>query len=324
MVTPNSTYYLNGVLVREKIIPDGTKWTNANYANACGFKVGQLYKSQTNIAKIKTVTIHNTEDIGWAADDGEAYTNFTILEGMNSTRVHFYVDDTGAWQNLRAGTSLCKNDATNVAEVSWHSGDGNAVDGGNLTSISIELIMNENKEHDAIAYDNCAKMAAWLLYHHNLTINDLVTHTYWVNKKAGKIFDDVDTQCTNLIYGKKWCPTYIFNSNDPSVAKKNWLAFKAVVKKYLDELINPSNTSTKTLYRVQIGAFSTQTAANNYLAEAKKNGFDGFVFKASEKIYRVQIGAFTSNTNAVNYLKKAKEAGFNGFIVTATSTVAAK
>lgn len=35
------------------------------------------------------------------------------------------------------------------------------------------------------------------------------------------------------------------------------------------------------------------------------------------KIYRVQIGAFTSKENAENYLEQAKKAGFNGFIVTA-------
>lgn len=35
----------------------------------------------------------------------------------------------------------------------------------------------------------------------------------------------------------------------------------------------------------------------------------------NNKLYRVQIGAFSSKTNAQNYLAKAKQAGFDGFIV---------
>lgn len=35
----------------------------------------------------------------------------------------------------------------------------------------------------------------------------------------------------------------------------------------------------------------------------------------NSKLYRVQIGAFSSKTNAENYLEKAKKAGFDGFIV---------
>jgi hypothetical protein len=66
-----------------------------------------------------------------------------------------------------------------------------------------------------------------------------------VNKAAGKTFSDPDAQNTHLISGRKWCPSYIFASNNPQVAKKNWLAFKALVKKYLDELNAPKETPKK-------------------------------------------------------------------------------
>ena len=36
---------------------------------------------------------------------------------------------------------------------------------------------------------------------------------------------------------------------------------------------------------------------------------------SENKLYRVQIGAFSSKTNAENYLKKAKDAGFSGFVI---------
>ena len=164
---------------------------------------------------------------------------------MDSARVHFFVDDFCAWQNLRAGTGLCAADPKGSAEVSWHAGDGSIADGGNMTSLSIEIIMGDTAEHDAKARDNGARIAAWLLWQHGLSIDKLVSHTYWVNKLAGKTFADVDTQCTNPIPYEKWCPTYIFGSSDAATAKKNWLAFKAVVATYLAEL-NSGTADTTT------------------------------------------------------------------------------
>lgn len=72
---------------------------------------------------------------------------------------------------------------------------------------------------------------------------------------------------------------------------------------------------SKRLYRVQIGAFSTNASAKKYLAQAKAKGLNGFVIKISSKLYRVQIGSFAVKANADDYLVKAKEAGFNGFVV---------
>lgn len=236
MLTPNEVYKLNGVTVNEKIIPDGTVWKDAKKALAAGFSAGALYKKNAKIAMVQSVTIHNTNDLDNVNDDAEQYTRATYNENMKSARVHFYVDNNGAWQNLRAGTGLCKADPLGSAEVSWHSGDGSTKDGGNMTSISMEIIMGENAANDAKAYDNGAKIAAWLLWRHGLGIDKLVTHTYWVNKSAGKKFSDPDEQCTTAVSGKKWCPSYIFGSYDHAVALKNWKVFKAVVEKYLKAL----------------------------------------------------------------------------------------
>lgn len=238
---PNTTYTMNGVTVNEKIIPDGTRWKSASKAKKAGFDAGDLYKKQQKLSggtgKVQKVTIHNTDDLDNVHDDAEQYTRATYPnENMNLARVHFYVDDVGAWQNLKAGTGLCAADPLGSAEVGWHAGDGSTKDGGNMTSVSMEIIMNDNAAHDAKAKDNGARMAAWLLWRHGLSIADLVTHTYWVSKAAGKTFSDVDRQCTNRISGKKWCPTYIFASKVQATAQKNWEAFKAIVKGYLDEL----------------------------------------------------------------------------------------
>lgn len=261
LLKPNSTYTMNGVTINEKIIPDGTRWKDGTKAQKAGFSAGSLYKKQQKLSggtgKAKSVTIHNTNDLESVYDDGEQYTRATFNENMKSSRVHFYADDTGAWQNLKAGTGLCANDPSGSAEVSWHSGDGSVSNGGNMTSISIEIIMNETPEHDKKAYDNGARIAAWLLWKHNLTTKDLVTHTYWVNKTAGKTFADVDQQCTNPIPKKKWCPSYIFASSNAATALKNWKKFKALVESYLSALQGGSTTDT------------TQTTTNTQKPDAQ-------------------------------------------------------
>jgi N-acetylmuramoyl-L-alanine amidase CwlA len=247
-LTPNATATVLGVKINEKIIPDGYRWKDDTKAKKAGFDAKALFKAneKLNDGKVSFVTIHNTNDLDNVHDDAEQYTRATYPnENMGSSRVHYYVDELGAWQNLKAGTGLFAADPKGSAEVGWHSGDYALANGGNRTSLSIEIIMNDNAEHDAKAKDNGARIAAWLLYVHGLSIDKLVTHTYWVNKAAGKTFSDPDAQSTNLISGRKWCPSYIFASNNPQVAKKNWLAFKALVKTYLDELSAPKETPKK-------------------------------------------------------------------------------
>lgn len=239
-MNPDRIYNVNGVKICAKIIPDGTVWKDDAKARAAGFKKGSLYKKQQKLTnktgKVLSVTVHNTAGHKGIDDEGELYTRATYNENMGSARVHFYVDKNGAWQNLKAGTGMVPDDPEGSAEVSWHAGDGSAADGGNYTSLSLEIIMGEADESiNSAAYDNGARLIAWLLKKHGLTVDDVVSHTYWVNKLKGNIFADKDDQSTNIIYGQKWCPVYIFDSNSKSVAKKNWLEFKKLISKYLDE-----------------------------------------------------------------------------------------
>lgn len=286
-LTPNTIYTVNGVKINEKIIPDGTRWKDAAKAQKAGFSAGALYKSQKKLSgtgHAKNVTIHNTNDLPDVYDDGEQYTRATYNQNMNSSRVHFFVDDTGGWQNLKAGTGMTSSDPVGAAEVSWHSGDGSVADGGNMTSLSIEIIMNESAEHDKIARDNGARLAAWLLWKNNLTIDKLVTHTYWVNKSAGKKFADVDEQCCNPVPGKKWCPTYIFGSSNKTTAMKNWKAFKALVKSYLDALNGgaaPTTTTKPEGTPSQASAFiprlTRPEAGNKYYITKASGGYSSAV-----------------------------------------------
>lgn len=94
--------------------------------------------------------------------------------------------------------------------------------------------MNDTAEHDAAARDNAARLTTWLLDKHELGIDAVVSHTYWVNKSAGTTFADVDKQCCNLVKNKKWCPAYIFASTNQQTALANWKSFKALVEKYMN------------------------------------------------------------------------------------------
>lgn len=318
-ILPNAVYTVNGVTVNEKIIPDGTRWRNAVKAAKCGFIAGSLYKKQRKLnkdsGKPEFVTIHNTDDLKGVEDDCEQYTRATYNENMKSVRVHFYVDDLGAWQNLRAGTGMCENDPLGSAEVSWHSSDGSVPDGGNMMSLSIEVIMNDCPEHDEKAYDNSARLAAWLLYRHGLTTDRLVTHTYWVNKAIGKAFDDVDEQCTSLVKNKKWCPKYIFASTEHSAALRNWKMYKDRVNKYLSELgeYDASYRSDDGLYRVMVGKFGSIECACTLLRSLKTDGFDCRAVNIGGS-YSVQIGAYSVRKNADTVAAKLKGLGYDAEI----------
>lgn len=316
-LTPNAVYTMNGVTVNEKIIPDGTRWKDATKAAKAGFSAGSLYKKQAKLSggtgKVQFVTVHNTNDLANVYDDGEQYTRATFNENMNSSRVHFYIDDTGAWQNLKAGTGLCPADPEGGAEVSWHSGDGSVASGGNMTSLSLEIIMGETADHDQTAKDNGARIAAWLLWKNGLTLNELVTHTYWVNKTAGKTFGDRDVQCCNPISGKKWCPTYIFASNNPAVALKNWREFKQLVGGYLNALQGGSSVAGYTTItgpaKATVGQLTAYIKAKNpnvpksvldmaslYLSEGAAEGIRGDVAFAQSCL---ETGNFTFAGSAV-------------------------
>ena len=65
-------------------------------------------------SKVIGVTVHNTDWISVASGTtpAEQYTRATVNGNMNDVRVHYYVDNTCAWQNLPHSLS------------GWHAADG--------------------------------------------------------------------------------------------------------------------------------------------------------------------------------------------------------
>ena len=88
----------------------------------------------------------------------------------------------------------------------------------------------------------------------------------------------------------------------------------------LREYITTPERKPATLYRVQVGAFTSKTNANNYMSKIKAAGFSGFLVTDNEgSLYRVQVGTFSSKANANTFLKSLKKAGFDGFITKTSS-----
>ena len=211
--------------------------------------------------KIIGVTVHNTDWISVASGTtpAEQYTRATVNGNMKDVRVHYYVDNTCAWQNLPHSLS------------GWHAADGSG--NGNRRTSAYNVT-------DKKSEDNCARLAAALLKKYNLDINHLFTHTHWLNVRDGKsgTVDYLNTAKNPY----KTCPLYIL---------PHWSAFKAKVQKYLTD----AKPTVKNIYRIrkswadaksQIGAFSS-------LENAKKSCKTGYsVFDANG------VNIYTSKTTA--------------------------
>lgn len=214
------------------------------------------------------VTIHNTGRIITAAQTtpAEQYTRATYNGNMDAVRVHFYVDDVGAWQNLPLDWQ------------SWHAGhkgrkDANGSERGNALTISIECIMNgSGDKKDRKARDNAARLAAYLLDTYG---GELYTHNYWENIRNGKK-GTVD-ELNKLNDGYKNCPVYI---------RPKWDEFKALVQSYRKGNSEESADNDE-MYYLQIGAFKDKNVAEAALKTAqttKKAYPDAFLKKFTRKI----------------------------------------
>ncbi len=211
---PDKTTTLSGVKVNEYLF---TKH-NPNRINM---------PTASMEGKIIGVTIHNTDWIRTASGTtpAEQYTRATVNGNMKDVRVHYYVDNTCAWQNLPLSLS------------GWHAADGNG--NGNRRTIAIECIMSSAYNvTDKKAEDNAARLAAALLKKYNLSIDHLYTHTHWLNVRDGRT-GTVD-QLNTMHNSYKMCPAYIL---------PHWERFKAKVQSYMNA--GATKSSTSQLYRVR-------------------------------------------------------------------------
>lgn len=247
ILRPDTTTTLNGVKINEYLL---TKHNPNRIA----------MPSVSMEGKVIGVTVHNTDQISVASGTtpAEQYTRATVNGNMNDVRVHYYVYNVCAWQNLPLSLS------------GWHAADGSG--NGNRRTVSIECIMSSAyNDKDKKSEDNCARLAAALLKKYGLDINHLYTHTHWLNVRDGKSGTVDYLNTTRNPY--KMCPAYIL---------PHWAEFKKKVQAYMNVgSSTPATSSPKQLYRVrkswsdaksQIGAFSSLENAK----KACKNGYAVF------------------------------------------------
>lgn len=252
ILKPDSTTIVGDVTVNEYLL---TK-NNPN----------RIDMPQTSMeGKVLGVTVHNTDWIVVAKETtpAEQYTRATVNGNMNDVRVHYYVDDVCAWQNLP------------LTLAGWHAADGSG--NGNRRTIAIECIMSSKyNDTDKKSEDNCAKLAAALLKQYGLGIDALYTHTYWMNVRDGKS-GTVDE--LNVMWNRtKMCPAYIL---------PHWSEFKKLVQKYLDgDVPKPVK---KQMFRVRKSwaDAASQTGAYSVLKNAVASCSNGYSVydEAGEIVY---------------------------------------
>lgn len=258
-----------------------------------GLKINEYLLTKHNINKIDMptiamsnpigITVHNTESISVSSSTtmAEQYTRATVNGNMKDVRVHFYVDDVCAWQNLPLSLS------------GWHAADGSG--NGNSKTIAIEVIGDSAK-----AEANAVKLTAYLLKQYGLNADsNLFTHTHWLNVMDGKsgTIDYLNTADNP----RKMCPIYIL---------PHWSTFKNNVKNALgtssstSSSSTSSSTSTSELYRIrktwadsssQIGAYSSLENAE----KACKTGYSVFDSKGNI-VYTPSTSTTTSVAQTIN------------------------
>ena len=266
ILTPDKTTTIGGVNVKEYLLTRH----NPRHIDM---------PSVSMEGKVIGVTVHNTDWITVASGTtpAEQYTRATVNGNMKDVRVHYYVDNVCAWQNLPHSLS------------GWHAADGSG--NGNRRTIAIECIMSAAyNSADKKSEDNCARLAAALLKKYGLDINHLYTHTHWLNVRDGK--SGTADQLNTMHNSYKMCPAYIL---------PHWAAFKAKVQAYLNgaSAAKPSNGVSSQLYRVRKSAndMKSQLGAYASLENAKK------ACKAGYSVFDSRGKAVYTNSSSGKFAK---------------------
>lgn len=95
-----------------------------------------------------------------------------------------------------------------------------------------------------------------------------------------------------------------------------------VICVYLKKAATTTTPTIQTLYRVQAGAFSKKTNANNFckkiqsLKDENSYGYAKAYVRVVNNLYKVQIGAFSVKANADRVMNDLKKKGIDAFITT--------
>lgn len=151
---------------------------------------------------------------------------------------------------------------------------------------------------------------------------------YAVKDKAFEALIDLVTDICkrNKIKELKWKAdkSLVGNIAEQNMTVHRWFALKDCPGDYLYERMGKiaeevnkrlAPTTTKTLYRVQTGAFKSKSNALALQKKLKNAGFETYLVTV-KGLYKVQVGAYSKKSNASAMLSKLKAKGFDGFITT--------
>lgn len=243
-LTPTKLLKINGVTVKQVIIPD-TMVAPKYVASWC--KQGWKMKPcrEFTLGKPLGITVHNTVNINAASgtNPAEQYCRATYNGNMRGVVVHFYIWHNEVWQML------------NLNERGWHARDGstrkgghkNQVMGGNVDTIAMELIGPDTETEQT-----AQKLIGGLCSMFNLTKDDIYTHNWWMWH-------------TDKYYpkGDKNCPYYIL---------PHW-------QEFLDGIDIPKQAESEYLYRVQVGSFGVKANAERLAKELKSKGYPTYIVR---------------------------------------------
>lgn len=164
-------------------------------------------------------------------------------------------------------------------------------------------------------------------------------HPYAMNSK---VYSSLITLCvdickrnnkTKLIWidDKEKALSYECKDNEMLITVHRWFANKSCPGDWLysrlgnlaDEVTKRLNPQ-KTLYKVQVGAYSQYPNAVNRLNEVKSKGYtDAFITKVGN-YHKVQVGAYSVKKNAENMLNKLQESGYKDAFIAEVATTSTK
>lgn len=109
---------------------------------------------------------------------------------------------------------------------------------------------------------------------------------------------------------------FITNAQDANILRyrQDELAV-AVSKGILSNLGIPYVGGGSTLYKVQVGAFSVRSNAENLVNQLKADGYSPIII-TSGGLYKVQVGAFSIRSNADALVQELKTKGYNAIVIT--------
>ena len=125
---------------------------------------------------IKYVVIHETGNFAHGAD-AKRHSLYITENNKTDTSWHYTVDDHSIYHHIPD------------TEVAWHAGDSLKKNGGNLCGIGVEICVNRDGDFEK-AFDNAARLTAYLVENYDLSVDDVKQHGDFINKNCPQSIRD--------------------------------------------------------------------------------------------------------------------------------------